>query len=175
MRRLMITLFATLVVTGCSSREYAMPGDAMAPTLDPEEHFTVDLDAYREAMPSRWDLIVFKSPVMTDSTWAFRVVALPGETVDIQDGALVVGEESLTPPAWLAYMSYDDDINHHHNGLIFPMVVPEGQYFVLGDNLAVAKDSRTWGCVPMADILGKAYEYPDEELLEAAAEESDEG
>ena len=176
MKRLMITLFATLVVTGCSTREYAMPGEAMAPTLDPGEHFTVDLDAYEDALPSRWDLIVFKSPLMTDKTWCFRVVALPGETVDIEDGAVTVNDEPLSPPSLLAYMSYDVDINRHELGMIFPMVVPEGEYFVLGDNLAIAKDSRTWGCVPLTDIIGKAYEYPDEELLEAVeADAGEEG
>jgi signal peptidase I len=175
MGRLMIMVFTMLVVVGCSSREYAMPGEAMIPTLEPDEHFTVDLDAYEEAIPSRWDIIVFKSPLMTDKDWAFRVLALPGEEVSLADGGLQVDGEPVMVPSRLAYMSYDEGIHTHTNGLIFPFVVPAGEYFVLGDNLAIAKDSRTWGCVPMADILGKAYEWRDDELLAEHEAESEEG
>jgi len=174
MGRLMIMVLATVVVVSCSSREYAMPGEAMMPTLEPDEHFTVDMDAYEEAVPSRWDLIVFNSPMMTDKVWAFRVVALPGEEVSRVDGGLQVnGEPVMTPPR-LAYMSYDEGIHTHTRGLIFPFVVPAGEYFVLGDNLDIANDSRTWGCVPIDDILGKACEWRNKELLTESEAESEE-
>ena len=92
--------------------------------------------------------------------------------------------ETFTEDRWIKMSELrpsNREVTHHllayvrPPGLIYPFVVPVGEYFVLGDNLDIAKDSRTWGCVPTADILGKAYEWRDDDLLAELKAESEEG
>ena len=80
---------------------------------------------------------------------ARRVVAAAGDTVDIADGGLIVnGALQQEPEIYQKTERYRD-------GVDFPLTVPEGQVFVLGDSRAGAKDSRIYGCVEIKDTLGK--------------------
>ena len=78
-----------------------------------------------------------------------RVVATAGDTVDIaENGVLVNGALQYEPGIYQKTERYQD-------GVDFPLAVPEGQVFVLGDNRADATDSRIYGCVRIEDTLGK--------------------
>ncbi len=102
-------------------------------------------------MPQRWDLVVYQVPHEPDVLWVKRLIGLPGETITIEDGVIVVDGERLTPPEHLEgieYWSYYDERQRpgeetwgHPDR---PAVLGEGEYFVLGDFTAKSNDSRHW-------------------------------
>ncbi len=93
------------------------------------------------------DIIARKE--LTNTRYVKRVIGLPGDIIDIKDDGTVYinGEKEnkayvkgLTPPGSMKY----------------PLVVPENQLFVMGDNRAVSKDSRKFGCINILSVEGKA-------------------
>jgi len=78
-----------------------------------------------------------------------RVVATSGDTVDITEDGLVVNG------ALQREVEIHGPTQRYQDGIIFPLTVPEGQVFVLGDSRAGATDSRIYGCVKLEDTLGK--------------------
>lgn len=101
--------------------------------------------------PQRWDVVVFRFPQDPSALYMKRLIGLPGETITIEDGAIVVDGERLTPPEHLEgleYWSYYDERQRpgeetwgHPDR---PAVLGEGEYFVLGDFTARSNDSRHW-------------------------------
>jgi len=109
----------------------------------------------------RGDIIAFRTPrravLMCGSKGVYvkRVVGLPGENVSERTGGFVyVGGEKLDEP-YVAPGRRDD-------GVVGRWHVPSGQYFVLGDNRALSCDSRRWGSVPKANVVGRVVkiEHP---------------
>jgi signal peptidase I len=97
--------------------------------------------------PRRGDVIVFRFPSQPDRDFIKRVIAVPGEQVEIRDGLVFINGKALDE-------KYIPDRTEHDFG---PELVPDGQYFVLGDNRNNSYDSRSWGFVPKANIIGRAW------------------
>jgi signal peptidase I len=97
--------------------------------------------------PKRQQVIIFKPPFAPDTPdYVKRVIGLPGDSVDIHDGAVWVNGQKLTEPyAVGASEPYE---------LHTPYKVSDNCYFVMGDNRGNSYDSRFWGCVPRKDIIG---------------------
>lgn len=96
--------------------------------------------------PQRGDVIVFRYPRDPSRDFIKRIIAIPGDTVEIRDGIVTVNGVVLEEPY----------INDGANSDMSPKVVPEGSYFVMGDNRPNSSDSRSWGFVPEENIIGKA-------------------
>jgi len=114
----------------------------------------------------RGDVLVFRYPEDPRRDFIKRVVALPGETVEIRDKRVSVDGRSLVEP----YAFHSDDAvwpddpsieeTHRRRDQMPPLRVPEGAYFVLGDNRDDSSDSRYWGPVPAGNVLGRpAFVY----------------
>lgn len=131
----------------------------MEPTIKRGEVIPVDLKAYSGSGPIRWDVVVFASPLGGVGHWASRIVALPGETVEIRSGKIVIDGREEALPTHLsigAYQRPKEDLGASvPKPITLPFKVPAGSYFVLGDNVADALDSRFWGGLDRAKILGK--------------------
>lgn len=97
--------------------------------------------------PKRGDIVVFHFPREPSRDFIKRVIALPGETVEVRGGRVLVNNAPLEEPYILHDPSYSRD----------PVVVPEDNYFVLGDNRNNSSDSHVWGPVPVENIVGKAW------------------
>ena len=132
-------------------------GSSMHPNFVDQEHLLVNKLAYRNDGPERGDVVVFKSE-SDDKEFIKRVIGLPGETVRMEDGRVFVGGQLLEEP-WAPRFDASD---------FGPYVVPEGHYFVLGDNRANSNDSRVFGtpysneamagpAVPASRIVGEAW------------------
>ena len=134
--------------------------------------------------PERGDVIVFRYPNYEHSDgysgvdFIKRVIALPGDTISYEKDQLIVNDESVeyrkigsyqgidSGKAMTGYRHIREKINEaDHDILLHPLgnsrklskiTVPEGHYFVMGDNRAHSSDSRFWGYVPESYILGKA-------------------
>ncbi len=97
--------------------------------------------------PQRGDVVVFRSPGQADKDFIKRVIALPGETVRIVGGQVLVNGQPLDEPYIEHRATYDLDLK----------AVPPGSYFVLGDNRPNSSDSHLGWFVPANSIIGKAW------------------
>ena len=97
--------------------------------------------------PKRGDVIVFRFPRDPSRDFIKRVIAVPGDAIEIKNGAVDVNGVRLDEPYITNKGKYD-----------FPLTtVPEGQYFVLGDNRNNSYDSHVWGFVQEENIIGQAW------------------
>lgn len=103
--------------------------------------------------PQRGDVIVFIFPEDRSKDFIKRLIAGPGETVEIKDGRILINGEEVTDPR-IANTYYYNRGEYGQEGV--PISVPPGYYFVLGDNSASSHDSRYWGFVDEKDVLGRA-------------------
>ncbi|MEO1771825.1 signal peptidase I [Candidatus Enterococcus ferrettii] len=127
--------------------QYFVSGESMNPTFWEQE--VVQVRAHHK--PERFDVVVMHPPDAPTELYLKRVIGLPGERIDYQDGELLVNHEIIAD--MFAYRTEDFNWNGVSSGTI-----PKGYYFVLGDNRAISKDSRIFGLVSEKQILGIVQE-----------------
>ena len=127
---------------------------SMEPTLAVGAHLFMDRVSLRLRDPRRGEIIVFRSPVGEDIDLVKRVIAVPGDTVEIRNKQLYVNGEKLPDPH--AYFSDSTIMPSGRRDNMPPTQVPEGKFFVMGDNRDRSYDSRFWGFANISDIKGKA-------------------
>ena len=154
-----IAIVIVAALTGCTKKEMRQSSSSMEPTIRRGEVISVDLAAYSGSGPNRWDVIVFESPVSGGGQWVGRVVGLPGESVEIRSGGIVIDGREEARPAHLSLAAYElpkKEIALSSPGPVtFPYKIPVDSYFILGDNVSNALDSRYWGGLDRSKILGK--------------------
>lgn len=96
----------------------------------------------------RGDIVLLRSPADPAKFYIRRLIGLPGETVAIREGNIIVNGSALSEP----YVAPRLNVS---NTSLPPVQLTERHYYVLGDNRDNASDSRIWGPVPESDILGK--------------------
>lgn len=131
-------------------------GDSMYPTLKNDERVIFNKFIYLLGEPNRGDIVIIQRPL---KNYVKRVIALPGETIQMDDHALYINNEKLSE----TFISMDA-INH--TGDFGPTQVPDNSYFVMGDNRAISKDSRNGlGFIKEDEIIGRSeiIIYPFEE------------
>ena len=123
-------------------------GTSMAPLLTDQERIFINKFVYRFEPIGRGDVVVFWYPLDRSKSFIKRVVALPGETVEIRQGRVYVNgkrlNEPYVPPQFTDVSTFG------------PVRVPPDEYFVMGDHRASSNDSRVFGPVPTHYIYGKA-------------------
>jgi signal peptidase I len=148
-------------------RPYKIPSASMEPTLEVGDMVLVNRFIYHFENPHRGDIIVFHPPgvgdeaVKGDTTEASvnyikRVVGLPGETVQILHGQVLICQRPHVG-CYVLHEPYLDQAENQDTGNFGPYVVPQGDYFVMGDNRDDSLDSRFWGPVPRRNIIGEAF------------------
>ncbi len=103
--------------------------------------------------PKRGDVMVFVYPEDRSKDFIKRLIALPGETVEIKDGRILINGQEVKEPS-IANTYYYNRGDYGQEGV--PITVPEGHYFMLGDNSGSSHDSRYWGFIDVKDVVGKA-------------------
>ena len=136
---------------------YDVIGSSMEPNLHYGDRLMVNKVVYNIHDPERGDVIILKPPHLPEDAVPYvkRIIALPGDTVEVKDGAVYVNGIRLDEP-------YLDELPEY----TFPeLTVPEGEYFVLGDNRNHSVDSHNGWTVPEDNIIGKAWfsYWPSEE------------
>lgn len=138
---------------------FVVEGSSMAPRFQTNDFLIVDKLSYRLHTPSRGDIIVFKYPYDLQTNYVKRIIGLPGETVKIEDGKVEVINKNnpngfiLTEP----YLSVGNTTQILPTSTQNEYTVPEGKYFVLGDNRHASSDSREWGFLPKEDVIGRVF------------------
>ncbi len=148
--------------TDCLTRPFKVPTGSMEPTVLPKDHLFVQTSAYWFTAPRRGDVVVFRTdaldtPLVSKGQYYLkRVAGLPGEAIQISEGRLLVNGRPLDQPAPLAGSNFATFGASPPGAGTNVWHVPDNSYFVVGDNAANSLDSRFFGPIPRASILGRA-------------------
>ena len=124
-----------------------------APTLSGVERAVLPIDPIR-----RGEVIVFKYPEDPERDFIKRVIALPGETIEVRKKRVYIDGRQLDEP-YVRYLTPPDeeggdefDVRVEYG----PVTVPPGHLFMMGDNRDNSQDSRYWGFLPQEYVKGRA-------------------
>ncbi|HEX4205317.1 MAG TPA: signal peptidase I [Ktedonobacteraceae bacterium] len=127
-------------------QSYHIDGVSMEPGLNSQELVVVNKTAYLFHQPQRGDVIVFHYPVDPRQDFIKRIIGLPGDTIQTNFSQVWVNGVKLNESAYISAPA---------NLTAQKWTVPKNDYFVMGDNRPKSDDSRSWGFVPMNNIVGK--------------------
>lgn len=135
--------------------QYAVSGHSMEPVLYGGDVVLVDRISYRLRRPKRLELVVFQKRNDEDRQYLKRIIGLPGETVQIKEGRIYIDGELLKLPENLSRVNLAGLAEE-------PVILGEGEYFLLGDNRDSSEDSRfeNIGNVSIGQITGRAWFRP---------------
>jgi signal peptidase I len=124
-----------------------------APTLTRAEDTLLPIETIH-----RGDIIVFKHPRMPERDLIKRTIGLPGETIELRDGNVYINGKALDEPYahFLLPRGAAELPAGDPRRKFGPVSVPQGQYFMMGDNRDNSEDSRYWGFLPREYVKGKA-------------------
>lgn len=124
-------------------------GTSMEPTLHDKEMIIAEKLSSKMAKLERGDIIVFKQPENRTIFVIKRIIGLPGETVHLKQGEPVsINGKLLTEK----YLNKEPPFT----GEEITITVPQGSFYLMGDNRKNSTDSRKWGPIPQEDVIGKA-------------------
>ena len=130
-----------------------IPSDSMSPTLEEGDRLVVEKVSYYFHPPRRGDIIVFEPPPQLqiqgyekDQAFIKRVIGQAGEIISVENGIVYINNEPLKENYILAPPHYN----------LPPLLIPEGDLFVMGDNRNNSNDSHVWGFLPQENAIGRA-------------------
>jgi signal peptidase I len=133
---------------------FYIPSPSMVPTLEIGDRVLVNKFVYRFSDPQRGDIIVFRSVAEGGVDLIKRVVGRPGDKVELRHGQVFLNGQRQNEP----YVVNKPCVSGRPKTCSYgPVTVPEGHYFVMGDNRANSEDSRFIGPVPKKTIVGEAF------------------
>lgn len=147
-RDLLIAVGLALVIIIFLYQPVKVEGTSMAPLLSDQERIFINKFVYRFEAIHRGDVVVFWYPLDRSKSFIKRVIALPGELLEIRQGMLYVDGRAIAEP--YVPPQYEDLSDFG------PVRVPEDSYFVMGDHRISSNDSRVFGPVSSRFIYGRA-------------------
>lgn len=151
---LKIVLLAAIIVLPIRYfifQPFFVQGMSMEPNFSSGDYLIIDEITYRFIEPKRGEVIVFKYPKNPTQRYIKRIIGLPGETIEIKNGKVIVFDN--TENQYLDELEYLPDSLQTKGNI--RVSLNEDEYFVLGDNRAFSSDSRRWGSLPRKNIVGK--------------------
>ena len=144
---------------------FIVSGVSMAPTFDANEYLVVDKISYRFQKPQRGDVVILRYPLDSSIFFVKRIVALPGETVNVAHGVVTIISHDGSRHALLEPYASSESVEKQS----ITTTLASDEYFVLGDNRDMSSDSREWGPLQEKFIIGRAivslYPFKDIEFL----------
>ncbi len=128
-------------------------GASMEPNFYDGEYLIVDEFSYHFNEPRRGDVVIFKYPKDPSQYYIKRIIGLPGETVKIKDGQIIIYNSQNPQGMILNEKTYEPQKTFAD----LSITLKEDEYFVLGDNRSASSDSRRWGPLPEDHIIGRAW------------------
>ena len=149
-RDLLLSVVIAIIVILFLYQPVKVEGTSMMPALDDQERIFINKFIYRLHVGTidRGDMVVFWYPNDPTKSYIKRVIGTPGDRVEVDHGSVIVNGRPLNE----TYVpeEYRDQVSMPST------IVPNGEYFVLGDHRSSSNDSRSWGMVPRRYIYGKA-------------------
>ncbi|HEX8965134.1 MAG TPA: signal peptidase I [Patescibacteria group bacterium] len=136
-------------------RPFQVTGLSMYPNFQDKEYVLTNLISLRFGNPVQGDVVVFKAPPSPDKDFIKRVIGIAGDTVMVKNGDVYVNGQKLDESGYLK-----SDVKTYAGAFLQEgqaVTVPQGEYFVMGDNRPESSDSREWGFVPQANLIGKSF------------------
>jgi signal peptidase I len=147
-RDVLVAVAASFMIITFLYQPVRVEGTSMLPELRDQDRLFINKFAYRFESISRGDVVVFHYPRDPEKSYIKRVIALPGDSLRIDDGRVYVNghqiDESYVPKRYRDVRSMPE------------IVIPQGDYFVMGDHRSISSDSRDFGPVDRELIYGKA-------------------
>ena len=134
-------------------------GASMEPNLSDGQYILTDKISYRFEKPRRGDIIVFKAPVDPNFDYIKRIIGLPGESIQIKGGKIII-KNTTHPKGFVLEEPYKINGSDQPGALLEDnkeFKISEDSYFVLGDNRNQSFDSREWGELSRKNIIGKTW------------------
>ncbi len=165
------------------ARMFSIPSGAMSPTLRKGDYIVADMNAYKHKTPERGDVVVFLVKGDPDLIYTMRIIGLPGDRIQMRDGKVVLNDQTVPQKSTDKFLDpyalggkatqVPQNIEMLPSGREYPVLdqtskgsldntdvfnIPEGHYFVMGDNRDNSADSRLpghIGMIPHDRILGR--------------------
>jgi signal peptidase I len=151
-------ILAFLFITGTIVQARVIPSGSMEKTLLVGDHLLMNRFGYDAEVPMtqfhvrlwrephRQQIVIFRAPLADNPDYIKRLIGLPGDNLEIHEGVVFINGKKLDEP----YRAAPPNVNDNYG----PVKVPPGEYFMMGDNREDSYDSRYWGFVPHANIVG---------------------
>ncbi len=143
----LISLAIILPVRMFLVQPFYVEGASMEPNFYDKEYLIIDELSYRFHDPARGEVVVFRNPGNNKQYYIKRVIALPGETVEIINGKVSINGKELEE-------TYIDNLSEQS---FSKLTLGQDEYFVLGDNRPVSRDSRAFQALPKKLIIGRVW------------------
>jgi signal peptidase I len=150
---LLIAFILAMIIRAFVVQAFKIPTGSMHPTLMEGDRILVSKFVYRFWQPQHGDVIVFKYPEDPKLAFIKRLIATPGETVEIKNGRILIDGKQDANPRITPQFYYN---RGPYGEIGVPIAIPKNSFYALGDNSANSKDSRYWGFVPRKSLIGKA-------------------
>lgn len=154
LQTIVLALAIFLIVYLFLFQPHQVRGESMLPNFANNEFLLTDKLSYRFGTPKRADVIVFAAPPTPGEDYIKRIVGLPGQAVQLKDGALYIDGQQIAE-------NYLLPATRTEGGTFLPegktFRLEQDEYFVLGDNRNNSSDSRRWGPVKKKKIVGRAW------------------
>jgi len=141
-------LLIALLINVFVGQATRVEGQSMEPNLHSDQRLVVEKVSYRFHGPQRFDVVVLRLPSQGEELLIKRVIGLPGETVEFKNGRVYINGEQLDEPFTV------DETRPGRSGAV---TVPPLHVYVLGDNRDRSNDSRSFGPVPIDNVVGRAW------------------
>jgi signal peptidase I len=150
---LTVFIIAAVIILGLQTafQKFVVKGPSMNFTLQDGQQLVINKVVYKFHKPERGDIIIFHPPFAEQEEYIKRIIGLPGESVEIKEGVVYIHKKDGT------VLTLDEP--YVTRPAIQPFkggVIPENEYFVMGDNRNNSSDSRTGWTLPKKNIIGKA-------------------
>ena len=167
---ILVAVVLALFVRTFVFQAFKIPTGSMKPNLLVGDHLIVNKFIFapaasgieRALLPmrpiERGDIVVFKYPEEPERDFIKRVIGLPGDTLELQNQTLLVNDQPLDEPYahYLFPPAADGQMEADVRRKYGPVTVPDGHYFMMGDNRDDSQDSRFWGFLPASYVKGRA-------------------
>ena len=146
---IIISLAIILPIRYFLVQPFIVEGASMEPNFESNEYLIIDELSYRFNQPQRGEVIVFRYEKDPSQFFIKRVIGLPGEAVEIEDGKVLINDQPLAENYLDAHLNSRSHFDR--------IVLKAGQYFLMGDNRGNSLDSRVFGPVDSEFIVGRVW------------------
>ncbi|MCX6812678.1 MAG: signal peptidase I [Candidatus Berkelbacteria bacterium] len=162
----LLKTFVIVVIVAFSIRffvvqPFVVDGDSMLPNFINNEYLIAEKVSYDFKEPSRGDVVIFRYPKNPSVIYIKRLIGLPGETIEIKDNKVFVAssptsdEKVLDESGYLPVVIKTYPLDNIDKSVSYKITLADNEFFVLGDNREHSSDSREWGVLPKANIIGR--------------------
>lgn len=150
----LIALLVVLPIRLFIAQPFVVSGASMETTFSTGQYLIVDQLSYHFVDPARGDVIVFRYPKDPSKYFIKRIIGLPGDTVTIEGNDVSIRNKDHLQGVILNEDSYAPRMSENN---MLSETLGTNEYFVMGDNRDASSDSRMWGTLPRANIVGRAF------------------